>query len=579
MYGSKSKSHLRFAIVSFIVVATFAAVFCLVIRALIAGSLESTAAATTRHGSGAQVRQAVFPGGPDVTASAVRARAAAAVPPLVAGDIAAVRIWSAGAPVFASGAAIEGSAAPSGSYARLRASDGTHLFAVYDTAGDYVIEVDRSASRIDGPIGTLQSVAVSMTAAFAVVLYIILQGAFWLSVRSFVGEHRRLQYLYTTGQEIRSSLDLPEVLAQIARDGTALARGQYGLVALFDHDTGDMILRTTYNHATGSIEQHQRAAEEWFMRRCVATNTTIASEQPASSYEQLVTPDMTMSGHVAVLCVPLSARGRVIGVVSTLRGSSLGGFTQAEQRVVEELADQAVMAVEQALLFAKMRSYADELELSYDSTLKVLMAALDTKDDATEGHCERVARLTSHLARAMNVPASALVDMERGALLHDVGKIGVPDAVLKKPKELNAMEWEAMRKHPLLAGVMVGKVGFLEGALPILLYHHERFDGGGYPFGLEGDKIPIDARIFAVVDSYDAMTSDRPYRKAMSHEDAMQEIRANSGTQFDPNVVAAFEAMMAAKPHLQARGAHAISDDHIDHDEEAFAAGEDEQVA
>src|SRR5581483_12151853 len=102
-------------------------------------------------------------------------------------------------------------------------------------------------------------------------------------------------------------------------------------------------------HATGSIEQHQRAVEEWFMRRCVATNTTIASEQPASAYEQLVTADMAMSGYVAVLCVPLSARGRVIGVVSTLRGSSLGGFTQAEQRVVEELADQAVMAVEQAL--------------------------------------------------------------------------------------------------------------------------------------------------------------------------------------------------------------------------------------
>jgi HD-GYP domain-containing protein (c-di-GMP phosphodiesterase class II) len=129
------------------------------------------------------------------------------------------------------------------------------------------------------------------------------------------------------------------------------------------------------------------------------------------------------------------------------------------------------------------------------------------------------------------------------------------------------MEWEAMRKHPLLAGVMVGKVGFLEGALPILLYHHERYDGAGYPFGLAGDKIPVDARIFSVVDSYDAMTSDRPYRQAMSHEDAMVEIAANSGTQFDPVVVVAFTAMMESKPHLQARVAHMISDDHLDHDD------------
>ncbi len=206
-----------------------------------------------------------------------------------------------------------------------------------------------------------------------------------------------------------------------------------------------------------------------------------------------------------------------------------------------------VTAVEQALLFAKVRSYADEIELSYDATLKALMAALDAKDEVTEGHCERVARITLHLARQMGIPEPQLVDIERGALLHDVGKIGVPDAVLKKPKALNDGEWEAMRKHPLLAGLMVSKIGFLEGALPILLYHHERYDGGGYPFGLTADKIPLEARIFSIVDAYDAMTSDRPYRAAMSHDDAMAELAANSGTQFDPDVVDAFERLMEAR--------------------------------
>jgi HD-GYP domain-containing protein (c-di-GMP phosphodiesterase class II) len=167
----------------------------------------------------------------------------------------------------------------------------------------------------------------------------------------------------------------------------------------------------------------------------------------------------------------------------------------------------------------------------------------------------------------MGVPEASLVDIERGALLHDVGKIGVPDAVLKQPKKLTHMEWEAMRKHPLLAGVMVSKVGFLEKALPILLYHHERYDGGGYPFGLTDENIPLEARIFSIVDAYDAMTSDRPYRSAMSHEEAMAEVRVNCGSQFDPNVVDAFERLMAARPDLRDNSGHRMDSSH-DHDAE-----------
>jgi HD-GYP domain-containing protein (c-di-GMP phosphodiesterase class II) len=144
----------------------------------------------------------------------------------------------------------------------------------------------------------------------------------------------------------------------------------------------------------------------------------------------------------------------------------------------------------------------------------------------------------------MKVPEDRLVDIQRGALLHDVGKIGVPDAVLRKPRTLSLREWEAMKRHPLLAGILVSKVGFLEGALPILLYHHERFNGSGYPFGLAGDRIPLEARIFAVVDAYDAMTSDRPYRKAVAQDEAVQEIVTHSGSQFDPAVVEAFLRVM-----------------------------------
>ena len=238
-------------------------------------------------------------------------------------------------------------------------------------------------------------------------------------------------------------------------------------------------------------------------------------------------------------------RQGAIGVVTAVRDSTDGPFRASEVRMMEEMAAQGALAVQQSRLFTKVRRYADEVELSYDNTLKVLMAALETKDATTQGHSERVSRLTVAVAKEMGIPDDRLVDIERGALLHDIGKIGVPDEVLKKPASLDDQEWEAMRKHPLLAGLMISKVEFLEGVLPILLYHHERYDGGGYPFGMERETIPLEARIFTVVDSYDAMTSDRPYREAMTPAAAVREIQRNAGTQFDPRVVEAFTRVIS----------------------------------
>ena len=267
-----------------------------------------------------------------------------------------------------------------------------------------------------------------------------------------------------------------------------------------------------------------------------------------AKYRRIFGVDLDDDTPMAVVCVPMALRKKVVGIIAVLRRPSAGAFSRGDAEMLEELAGQAAMAVEQANLFAKVRSYASELELSYDTTLKALSAALDAKDAATEGHSERVANLTVAIAKEMNIPQEKLVDVERGALLHDVGKIGVPDAVLRKPRTLTRREWQAMQRHPLLAGLLVSKVGFLEGALPILLYHHEHYNGKGYPFGLAGDRIPLEARIFAVVDAYDAMTSDRPYRKAMAHELAMEEIAAHSGTQFDPTVVEAFQRVIERLP-------------------------------
>ncbi|MHB8377671.1 MAG: GAF and HD-GYP domain-containing protein [Dehalococcoidia bacterium] len=564
---------------SFLLVVLTAAGFIMVARAIIAGAETASTVRGTRSIVGAPVQAALDGGRATAISPDDLRRRADAVLPFIAGDVLAVRVWSGGNLLFSRGAPMPVAPAPfDRASARFNASAGQSVFATYLHGPNYVIEIDRPAAPIDNATSALQDGVMNFTAMVALLAFGLTQAAFWLSVRRWAGQHRRLAFMYTRGQQIRASLDFHDVAAQITHDGAMLVKAQYGFLALFEADTGDLLLRASYDALTGQEDEHQRSVDEWFLRRCVATNTTIISTQPAAACSQTLGVELGLDGRVTLLCVPMALRDRVIGALAFIRSSSHGRYGPAEVRLVEELADQAVMAVEQSLLFAKVRSYADELEMSYDTTLKVLMAALDTKDDATEGHCERVAKLTAHLARQMEIPEAALVDMERGALLHDVGKIGVPDAVLKKPKELNELEWEAMRKHPLLAGVMVGKVGFLEGALPILLYHHERYDGAGYPFGLVGDKIPLDARIFSIVDSYDAMTSDRPYRKAMSHEEAMAEVRANSGTQFDPLVVVAFEELMATKPHLQVRSPHPISRDHIAHDD-GFPAPEHAEPA
>lgn len=182
----------------------------------------------------------------------------------------------------------------------------------------------------------------------------------------------------------------------------------------------------------------------------------------------------------------------------------------------------------------------DELTDSYESTLHALMTALDFRDNETQGHSYRVVEYAVMVAERMGVDEPELTQIRRGAILHDVGKIGVPDAVLKKPGKLTDEEWKEMRRHPELGYRMLKDISFLRGCLDIVLCHQERYDGSGYPRGLKGEQIPLGARIFALVDTFDAMTSDRPYRPACSIPEARAEIERWSNSQFDPNVAEAF---------------------------------------
>jgi putative nucleotidyltransferase with HDIG domain len=181
-----------------------------------------------------------------------------------------------------------------------------------------------------------------------------------------------------------------------------------------------------------------------------------------------------------------------------------------------------------------------ESELAYDATLQSLSVALDVRDRELEGHAQRVARLMELIDRELRSPKTDLATLRRGALLHDIGKIGIPDEILRKSGELTSEEWVKMKRHPAYGARIVAGIPFLKGAAEIVRYHHEHYDGSGYPEGLAGEDIPLGARIFAVADALDAMTSDRPYRAAMRLEDARREIERCGGQQFDPAIVRAF---------------------------------------
>jgi putative nucleotidyltransferase with HDIG domain len=242
---------------------------------------------------------------------------------------------------------------------------------------------------------------------------------------------------------------------------------------------------------------------------------------------------------VTYIGLPLISKGEIIGVLEVLHRSVLTPDPDWLS-FLETLGGQAAIAIENSILFHSLQRSNFDLALAYDATIEGWSHALDLRDKETEGHTLRVTSMALKLARAMGFTDEQLVHVRRGGLLHDIGKMGVPDSILLKADDLTREEEEVMHQHPQLAHDWLAPITYLRPALDIPYCHHEKWDGTGYPRGLKGEEIPLAARIFAVGDVWDALTNERPYRPAWSDSKTIDYIRQNNGSHFDPKVVELF---------------------------------------
>ncbi len=340
-------------------------------------------------------------------------------------------------------------------------------------------------------------------------------------------------------QELRNTLNTTSMLYQLSVDviqvedlsDAAKLISQAAHKLTNSRETGIVLLSKT-----GKVEAEVEIDAGGFHTRRQHPQATI--DQAIQTGQSIIISSDTGS----LVCYPLLTRGGTYGAlwmnIPESRGQNFANL--------QTLANQAAIALERATLLAEWRRQAkqleealSELELTYDRTLTSLMSALDARDRETEGHSVRVSRLACMLGRELGMSEKQIKSLERGALLHDIGKIGISDTILHKPDKLTDDEWKIMRVHPEIGARIVEGIPFLQETVSVIRYHHERWDGSGYPVGLREREIPTQARIFAVADVFDALTSRRRYREKSSAEDALRFLEKHSGVLFDPDIVRA----------------------------------------
>ena len=350
---------------------------------------------------------------------------------------------------------------------------------------------------------------------------------------------RHLSALSEIDRAITSSVDLNTSLTTVLNQVIKHLNVDAADILLLDPSSQTLVFFSGQGFRTKAIESSRLRLGESYAGRAALDRILVHVSNLQDPSNLLLTANLAKENFVGYFGVPLITKGQVKGVLEIFNRKVLNPNDEW-LRFLKALAEQAAIAIDNALLVDSLTRSTIELTLAYNDTIEGWSRALDLRDKETEGHTLRVTEKTLELARSFNLRDDELVQIRWGCLLHDIGKMGVPDNILLKPGPLTDEEWELMRKHPTLAYELLSPIHYLRFALDIPYCHHEKWDGTGYPRGLKGEQIPLIARIFAIVDVWDALRSDRPYRPAWSKDKTIEYIKSASGTHFDPQVVRAF---------------------------------------
>lgn len=346
-------------------------------------------------------------------------------------------------------------------------------------------------------------------------------------------------------KEIAGSMNLHSVLETVLEHVTTDLGVDAAVILLYEPHAQVLKYELGKGFRTTALQFTTLRVGEGYAGRAVLEGQTLyIPDLQTRTTDFLRSPIFYQEEFVSYFGIPLVAKGEVKGVLEIFHRSTV---EPDEEKInfMETMAKQVAIAIDNATLYKDIQRSNVELSMAYDATIEGWSHALDLRDKETEGHSQRVTDMTVNLARSFGLQEEELVQVRWGSLLHDIGKMGVPDGILLKPGSLTEEEWATMQKHPRFAYDLLSPIHYLRQALDIPYCHHEKWDGSGYPRGLKGEQIPLTARIFAVVDVWDALRSDRPYRAAWPEEKVRQHVIALSGTHFDPQVVDGFLRLIA----------------------------------
>ena len=353
---------------------------------------------------------------------------------------------------------------------------------------------------------------------------------------------RRLGVLHTNDSTISSSLDIQFTLKMLIEHVVNELEIDAGCIHLLNPATLYMDYCAGLGFKSARVENLQIRPGNGLAGMALMERRNIHYSL-ANANGRLSDPLIDLERFADGIAVPLISKGKTVGSLEVYHHALLNP-DQEWSDYLEALAGQAALAIEDIRMYENLQQTNLELSRAYDATIEGWSRALDLRDRETEGHTQRVTETTLRLARAMGVQGSDLNHIRLGSLLHDIGKMGIPDSILLKPGPLTAEEWDIMRMHPKYAYELLSPITFLHPALDIPYCHHEKWDGSGYPRGLKGEQIPLAARIFSVIDVWDALRSDRPYREAWDEQRVREYIHSQAGSHLDPSVVPVFLSLL-----------------------------------